>query len=204
MATDDEVVGRLVASRQAWQRLVAPGGVLAGLPESPDALDEAVRRLEGVWAGKDAPLGTEPAPPWSGARMMQVLVGSLPTGALPVLDALAVQAGDLEVIGARSAGARWVSGTGRDAGLLVVTDDARGITHGPLRAVFGSVQRIRSGEDPRALSRLVRDLVETRLRSEREWARQSLESFSPWETYILRRPPRGLLRRRPGAPTDIL
>jgi hypothetical protein len=162
MATDDEVVGRLVASRQAWQRLVAPGGVLAGLPESPDALDEAVRRLEGVWAGKDAPLGTEPAPPWSGARMMQVLVGSLPTGALPVLDALAVQAGDLEVIGARSAGARWVSGTGRDAGLLVVTDDARGITHGPLRAVFGSVQRIRSGEDPRALSRLVRDLVETR------------------------------------------
>lgn len=198
MATDDEVVGRLAASRQAWQRLVAPGGVLAGLPESPDALDEAVRRLEGVWAGEDAPLGTEPAPPWSAARMMQVLVGSLPAGALPVLDALAVQAGDLEVIGARSAGARWVSGTGRDAGLLVVTDDARGITHEPLRAVFGSVQRIRSGEDPRALSRLVRDLVETRLRSEREWARQSLESFSPWETYILRRPPRGLLRRRPG------
>ena len=198
MTIDAEVTRRLAASREAWSRLAAHGGPLAGLPDELEALDDAVLRLEGAWAGDDAPLGTDPVPPWARAPMMRLIVGAVPAGALPVLDAFAVRAGDLEILGARSAGARWMNGAGRDAGLLVVTDAARGITHEPVRGVFASVARIRSGEDPQALSGLVRDLVETRLRSEREWARQSLEAFSPWETYILRRPPRGLLRRRPG------
>ena len=196
MTTDGEAAERLSTARVAWEVLKAAGGPLADLPGGRDALDDAARRLEGVWAGVDAPQGTDP-PWWAGAPGARVLVGFQPPGALPALDALAVRAGDLEVEGAREVGARWAMGTGRDAGLLVVTDEGRGIAHVPVRSVFGCLERLRAREDPRAVSGLVEEMVATRLRTEADWAREYLRTASPWETHVLRPPARGLLRRRP-------
>ncbi|GAA4402081.1 hypothetical protein GCM10023168_12230 [Fodinibacter luteus] len=196
MTTQGGPADRLGTARVAWAALRSAGGPLAGLADDRPGLDDAVRALEGVWAGRDAPLGARP-PWWAGAPGARVLAGSLPAGALPVLDALAVRAGDLEVEGARAVGARWAPGTSRDAGLLVVTDDGRGTAHAPVRGVLGCIERIRSGADPRALSALVDELVGTRVRTEEDWARQALESFSPWETHLLRPRARGPLRRRP-------